>query len=628
VIHHPPDPVAAATHMARFLELAPVMCIRDFMCGWFRGAPFEAIRRGNVEDFVAYGFYQSTWEDLSPADMATASAFVDAVQEAWGVSYAPGRTPGLSFMAHLWEPLRAVPKPLALHAAAEAGVAACRTLLWVAGFRRRSVGGFDYWVRAAGGGGKGGRDAAAAAVEKEEEAAGAASPPRLSTDSATTPPSSDDGAASGSSTPVTTTTTLTRGDSFTSLTGRSPAGSARSEPSTASPRATATTATATTRTTRSSPSASTRTSRPRPIVFIHGVGLGIFPYLGLVWQIVRSHGAARDVLLLEVPHVALGAAPRRAAAVDDVADAAVAMLAAEGHADACFAAHSYGTFCVSRACQRSPGAVASALLIDPVCLLTCHPRLLYHFVYHSPGLRALLRGGFKEALGGVRYLFSRDLTIAETFCRRFLWHELTLWPQDMPAATLVALAHGDDLVPSPLVARHLAASAPGARVLYHPTAGHGGVLLDWEWQAGLVEAMGDLLDAPHGAAGAGLAAAVVGGGSGVAAPTPAPVKAAADAGDDSAARGRQSASPTRRRRPARLIGAGTAAAAAGVAAGLPAPPQAQQQPSPSASPRRLLRRLTVKAADAHREAALGEAAATARAAARRVRIAQVMMVDA
>jgi len=573
--------------MARFLELAPVMCIRDFMSGWFRGAPFSEIRRGNVEDFVAYGFYQSTWAGLGPAEAAAAAAFVDDVQATWGVAYPPGRNEGLSFMAHLWEPLRAVPKPLAVHAAAEVGVLSCRALLWGMGFRRRAVGGgsFDYWVRPAGGraAAKAGRaEAGEEAVETEEAAAARpATPPPPPRRRAAAAPLSNDGSTSSvlsagvgpAASPIRPARAFARGDSFTSV-----GGAARDAPAAA--------AAAPTHPPSPSP-------RPRPIAFIHDVGLGIFPYLGLIWQMVATHGGARDVLLLEVPHVALGAAPRRAATVDAVADAAVAMLRAEGHGDALFAAHSYGTFCVSRACQRHPGAVAAALLIDPVCLLTCHPRLLYHFVYHSPGLAALFRGGLREVLGGVRYLFSRDLTIAETFCRQFLWHELTLWPHDMPAATLVALAHGDDLVPSPLVARHLAASAPGARVLYHPTAGHGGVLLDWAWQKGLVDGMGPLLDAPARGAGAGLAvarkeAAAVAAAAGAAATLsarPSPRPATLSAADDTAGEGdaQPGATPTaaaRRRHHRRpLISAG-----------------ARGSVSDDASPRRLFRRLTVKQA--------------------------------
>jgi homoserine acetyltransferase len=63
-----------------------------------------------------------------------------------------------------------------------------------------------------------------------------------------------------------------------------------------------------------------------------------------------------------------------------------------------------------------------------------------------------------------------------------------LWPEDMPAGkTLVVLSTHDDLVPVDLVSRQLeaateAAGAPCARVLVHPTAGHGGFLVDVPFQ--------------------------------------------------------------------------------------------------------------------------------------------------
>ena len=50
----------------RFLELPGVLSIQDFLSGWFHGAPFESIRRGNVLDFVAYGFYSQNFADLTP----------------------------------------------------------------------------------------------------------------------------------------------------------------------------------------------------------------------------------------------------------------------------------------------------------------------------------------------------------------------------------------------------------------------------------------------------------------------------------------------------------------------------------------------------------------------------------
>lgn len=50
----------------RFLELHEVLSIQDFISGWFHGVQYETICRGNVLDFVAYGFYSKQPSDLTP----------------------------------------------------------------------------------------------------------------------------------------------------------------------------------------------------------------------------------------------------------------------------------------------------------------------------------------------------------------------------------------------------------------------------------------------------------------------------------------------------------------------------------------------------------------------------------
>jgi len=69
---------------------------------------------------------------------ARTAEFVRDIERVWGVEFPPGRNPDLIFMAHLWEPLRVLPKPLALHLASEAAGLACHALLAGLGFRRRS----------------------------------------------------------------------------------------------------------------------------------------------------------------------------------------------------------------------------------------------------------------------------------------------------------------------------------------------------------------------------------------------------------------------------------------------------------------------------------------------------------
>ena len=68
--------------------------------------------------------------------------------------------------------------------------------------------------------------------------------------------------------------------------------------------------------------------------------------------------------------------------------------------------------------------------------------------------------------------------VPQTFCRKFLWHELILWPEDMPGRTLLALSALDDLVPSTLVVSQCQQAESAATLLLHPTAGHGGQLID------------------------------------------------------------------------------------------------------------------------------------------------------
>jgi hypothetical protein len=81
------------------------------------------------------------------------------------------------------------------------------------------------------------------------------------------------------------------------------------------------------------------------------------PYLGLIQQTLWACPGT-PMLLLEVPHVSLRL-QLRAQAVDDVAHAAAQILWRHAFGDACFVAHSYGTFCVSRICQLHRSLVHS-----------------------------------------------------------------------------------------------------------------------------------------------------------------------------------------------------------------------------------------------------------------------------
>jgi hypothetical protein len=68
----------------------------------------------------------------------TTQEFVRKVEQKWGVAFPEGRNPDISFMAHVWEDLRVLPKPLAMHVASEAITALSHCALRLMGFQKQS----------------------------------------------------------------------------------------------------------------------------------------------------------------------------------------------------------------------------------------------------------------------------------------------------------------------------------------------------------------------------------------------------------------------------------------------------------------------------------------------------------
>ncbi|KDD72401.1 hypothetical protein H632_c3394p0 [Helicosporidium sp. ATCC 50920] len=234
-----------------------------------------------------------------------------------------------------------------------------------------------------------------------------------------------------------------------------------------------------------------RAPPPLPILFFHGVGLGVTPYLHFVRSLTKTY-PGHAMILLEVPHVSLRWSSKGATPVEAVVAEAVAALDALGAPRACVIAHSYGTFCAAQLLSHHRARVASLAVIDPVCMLACYPRLLANFIYRRPGLDNLT--SLAGAMDMARYAVSRDLLVAHCFCRQFNWSALAIWPQDLPDRALVVLAGGDDLVPSPAVERYMHVVGRGRDVLYNPDLGHAGFLLFPGWQKRVIAAMHDLLE--------------------------------------------------------------------------------------------------------------------------------------
>lgn len=58
--------------------------------------------------------------------------------------------------------------------------------------------------------------------------------------------------------------------------------------------------------------------------------------------------------------------------------------------------------------------------MDPVCMFTILPDLVRNFVYAPPNVSKLLHSPFSFIVEFGRWVLSRDLVVAESFCRQFM----------------------------------------------------------------------------------------------------------------------------------------------------------------------------------------------------------------
>ncbi|KDD75317.1 hypothetical protein H632_c748p0, partial [Helicosporidium sp. ATCC 50920] len=133
---HPPNEGAVLLQlMDHFLDLSEVLSLEDFLCGWFGTKSAEEVLRDNVEEYVVYGLYNKRRRELTRQELSLLADFMEDLQDAWGLRFAPGRNPALRFMDHVHEPLRVYPKPLLVYAGTEAGAALTHLLLAAQGYR-------------------------------------------------------------------------------------------------------------------------------------------------------------------------------------------------------------------------------------------------------------------------------------------------------------------------------------------------------------------------------------------------------------------------------------------------------------------------------------------------------------
>ena len=156
-----------------------------------------------------------------------------------------------------------------------------------------------------------------------------------------------------------------------------------------------------------------------PLVFIHGIGIGVIPYhwfLSACWS-------SRATFVVELPHISMQLSGHNdQLSVEQTVDAIDHMLRAHQIQSACFMGHSFGSICVTWIIKHRPHCVLSVVLLDPVCFLLFLPDVCQNFVYRQPTIM-----GSSLMQWVVHYFAKRELNIAHTLSRHFWWYRNILW---------------------------------------------------------------------------------------------------------------------------------------------------------------------------------------------------------
>jgi pimeloyl-ACP methyl ester carboxylesterase len=202
------------------------------------------------------------------------------------------------------------------------------------------------------------------------------------------------------------------------------------------------------------------------VLFIHGIGIGLYPYTTFLSDINSSSDPDDQVgiIAIEIMPVSFRIT-HPALSKSEMCNEIKAILGHHGWDKVVLVSHSYGTV-VSTHLLKTPSTaqlIGPVLLIDPVSILLHLPDVAYNFTRRKP----------KRANEHQLYYFaSMDMGVSHALSRHFFWAENVIWKKDMEGRNVtVSLAGKDLIVDTKAVSRYLTSGdlSPGTSTAPHMT---------------------------------------------------------------------------------------------------------------------------------------------------------------
>lgn len=212
-----------------------------------------------------------------------------------------------------------------------------------------------------------------------------------------------------------------------------------------------------------------------PVLFIHGLGVGLLPYAGKI-QRLKQRYASRRIFLVELPHVSMSLHHHM---LDRGQTLHAFDSLFERHAlhSVSLVAHSYGTILASWLIQKRQHRLHSVTLLDPICFSMWDSTLVHNFLYARPI-------SFSHELSN--FIIAQDPLICHTTTQGIHWYDCVLFPQDIHVPANIFLAVHDCVIDALFTADHLRDLPPTGRVHLLETM-HGGYLDSASFCASIID---------------------------------------------------------------------------------------------------------------------------------------------
>jgi pimeloyl-ACP methyl ester carboxylesterase len=201
------------------------------------------------------------------------------------------------------------------------------------------------------------------------------------------------------------------------------------------------------------------TSRTKlPIVFVHGIGIGLYPYVDFLKELNSASGIEGGGVDDQVGIIAVEIMPvsfritHEALGKEEICDEIQAIVEHHGFGKYVLVAHSYGTAVATYMLksERTANQIGPVVLIDPITILLHLPDVAYNFTRRRP---------IEANEHQLYYFASMDMGISHTLARQFFWSNVILWKKDLGDRRVTfSLAQRDLIVNTEAVGRYLASS--------------------------------------------------------------------------------------------------------------------------------------------------------------------------